>query len=426
MMSYSFTTDQSTALSLDANDPLASFRDEFYIPLDKNGKQQTYLCGQSLGLQPKKAALLINEELKKWQTQAVDGHFEGDRPWFSYHELLTSGLAELTGALPSEVVAMNSLTVNLHLMVISFYRPTPQRFKILIEDSAFPSDRYAVVSQIKLHGYDPATALIAIKPRDGEDIIRTEDIIALLKREGQSIATVMLPGVQYLTGQLFDMKTITHATHGQGCTVGFDLAHAIGNVPLQLHDWNVDYAVWCSYKYLNSGPGSIAGCFVHQRHAKENLPRLAGWWGHDKDSRFDMPLEFSPITGAEGWQLSDPPIFACTPLFASLQVFKEARMNRLREKSLKLTDYLRFLLQTWLATKVIIITPSDDEFHGCQLSLRLNMPVSMAKRIHQQLLDKGIVVDWREPNIIRVAPIPLYNRYIDVWQFAQALRELMQ
>ena len=425
MTVYSFTTDQSTALSLDASDGLASFRDQFHLPI-RDGKAQIYLCGQSLGLQPKRVAELLNEELQQWQTHAVDGHFEGGRPWLSYHELLTPGLAELCGALPSEVVAMNTLTVNLHLMLVSFYRPTPQRFKILIEDSAFPTDRYATESQIRLHGYDPASTLICIAPRPGEGIIRTEDIIDKLKQDGPTIATVMLPGVQYLSGQLFDMSAITQAAHQQGCTVGFDLAHAIGNVPLQLHDWNVDYAMWCSYKYLNSGPGSIAGCFVHQRHATENLPRLAGWWGHDKSSRFAMPNEYSPIAGAEGWQLSNPSIFACAPLLASLELFQQAGMTRLREKSLRLTAYLRYLLDAWLEKTVSIITPADDAAHGSQLSLRLNTSVDKAKQIHQQLLERGVMVDWRNPDIIRVAPVPLYNRYIDVRQFVQVMREIMQ
>jgi len=419
-----FTTDKDCSTMLGQRDSLASFRDKFYIPGSET--PQTYLCGHSLGLQPKATSALVNEELQRWQTQAIDAHFEGSRPWLSYHELLAPGLAELTGAQVSEVVAMNSLSVNLHLMLISFYRPTSLRYKIVIEQSAFPSDRYAVISQIKLHGFDPAAALITVKPRDGEDLIRTEDVLALIQREGPSIATIMLPGVQYLTGQAFDMKAITEAAHDQGCNIGFDLAHAIGNIPLQLHDWNVDFAIWCSYKYLNSGPGSIGGCFVHQCHAKENLPRLAGWWGHDKSTRFEMPSEFSPIAGAEGWQLSNPPILACTPLLASLEIFKQAGLQRLRDKSLQLTAYLRFLIQTWLAQQVSIITPEEEHRYGCQLSLRLRTNVENARSIHQQLLSRGLIVDWREPDIIRAAPVPLYNRYQDVWNFANALREIMQ
>ncbi|HEX2585370.1 MAG TPA: kynureninase [Steroidobacteraceae bacterium] len=424
-MNNHFSTERGFATQLDNSDPLALFRKQFHIPV-RNGVEQTYLCGHSLGLQPKRTAELINEELTQWQRRAVDGHFEGPRPWLSYHELLTPGLSELTGAQAPEVVAMNSLSVNLHLMLISFYQPTKQRYKIVIEDSAFPSDRYAVTSQIRLHGFDPTAALITIKPRDGEDTIRTEDILSLLQSEGLSIATVMLPGVQYLTGQAFDMKAIAAAAHAQGCSVGFDLAHAIGNIPLHLHDWNVDFAIWCSYKYLNSGPGSIGGCFVHQRHATENLPRLAGWWGHDKASRFEMPAEFSPIAGAEGWQLSNPPIFACTPLLASLDVFRQAGMHQLRDKSLQLTGYLRFLLQSWLGGEISIITPQQNDAHGCQLSLRLNTTVDRARNIHQQLLSREFVTDWREPNIIRIAPVPLYNCYDDVWRVANALREIMQ
>jgi len=426
MTARNFTTDQSTAMTLDANDPLAHFREEFYLPHNSAGQPQTYLCGHSLGLQPKRAGTLIGEELQSWQMHAVEGHFQGERPWLSYHELLTAGLAELTGSHPSEVVAMNSLTVNLHLMLASFYRPTAQRFKILIEHNAFPSDQYAVTSQIKFHGFDPATARIAVAPRLGEDILRTADILDVLHREGRSIATVILPGVQYLTGQLLDLKAIALVAREQGCAVGFDLAHAIGNVPLELHEWNVDFAVWCSYKYLNSGPGSIGGCFVHDRHAKSDLPRLAGWWGHDKKSRFDMPSEFNPIPGAEGWQLSNPSIFACAPLLASTQVFREAGLERLRTKSLQLTAYLRFLIESWLRDKVEIITPSADSAHGCQLSLRVNTTVEEAKQLHQRLLQQGFVTDWRQPDIMRVAPVPLYNRYIDVWQFASCLRECTQ
>lgn len=425
-MKLSFTAEPSVAAALDADDPLASFREQFHLPV-RHGKVQTYLCGHSLGLQPRRTQQLIEEELHHWRTDAVEGHFNAPRPWLSYHELLTTGLAALTGSLSTEVVAMNSLTVNLHLMLTSFYRPTSQRFKILIEDSAFPSDRYAAASQIKLHGHDPASALITIPARDGEDTLRTGDIIAVLQREGHNIATVLLPGVQYLTGQCLDIETITRVAHQHGCTVGFDLAHAIGNVPLQLHQWDVDFAVWCSYKYLNSGPGAIGGCFVHERHAHDfSLPRLAGWWGHDKHTRFAMPAEFSAIPGAEGWQLSNPPILACAPLLASLELFEHAGASALRNKSLLLTAYLRYLLQHWLKDRVDIITPPEDEAHGCQLSLRMRVAVDHAREIHRALLESGCVVDWREPDIIRVAPVPLYNRFADVWTFANALREIMQ
>ncbi|MGD9842661.1 MAG: kynureninase [Steroidobacteraceae bacterium] len=417
--------DRDAAIALDRADPLASYREQFHIPLTAQGTPQSYFCGHSLGLQPRSAAALLNEELQVWQTQAVEGHFNSERPWLSYHELLNPALAELCGALPLEVVAMNSLTVNLHLLLISFYRPTTQRHKILIEASAFPSDRYAVASQLKLHGYDPAHDLIEVSPRTGEYLLRTEDLLAVLEHEGSRIATALLPGVQYLSGQRYDLQRITHAAHQQGCVVGFDLAHAIGNVPLQLHDWNVDFAAWCSYKYLNSGPGSIGGAFVHERHAQDSeLPRLAGWWGHDKHSRFAMPREFMPLPGAEGWQLSNPPIFACAPLLASLRLFSSAGMQALRSKSLQLTAYLETLLNTY-CPQVSIITPTDPQQRGCQLSLRLPLATAQAQQLHQQLLSQGVMCDWREPNIIRVAPVPLYNTYLDVHTFVSALQGLL-
>jgi kynureninase len=419
--------DRNAALALDANDPLAAFRNEFHLPLNAAGQPQTYLCGHSLGLQPKRTANFINEELRAWQLQAVEAHFHGKRPWLSYHELLAPGLAELAGALPVEVVAMNSLSVNLHLMLVSFYRPRAQRHKILIERSAFPSDRYAVAAQLRLHGYDPHSALLEISPRAGESSLRLEDVVALLEREGPSIATVLLPGVQYLSGQYLELAAITRVAQQQGCVVGFDLAHAIGNVPLRLHDWNVDFAVWCSYKYLNSGPGSIGGCFVHERHAQQiELPRLAGWWGHDKTTRFDMPADFVPLAGAEGWQISNPPIFACAPLLASLELFAAARLDRLRNKYLQLTGYLDTLLRAELQSRLSVLTPNDPAARGCQLSLRLDAGRERAYASYQALMARNFVCDWREPDIIRVAPVPLYNTYIEVWRFVQALQELLQ
>jgi kynureninase len=415
-------TDFATAMALDAADPLARYRDEFHIPVNAGGEPLTYLCGHSLGLQPKRAAQLLNEELQVWQTRAVEGHFNHTRPWLSYHELLTPGLAELCGALPIEVVAMNSLSVNLHLLLTSFYRPNTQRHKILIEASAFPSDRYAVCSQLQLHGHDADISLIELKPRAGEDSLRTEDIVALLEREGQRIATVL----QYLTGQLLDMPTITRVAQQQGCTVGIDLAHAIGNVPLQLHDWNIDFAVWCSYKYLNSGPGSIGGVFVHERHAHNfALPRLAGWWGHDKQSRFAMPQQFVPLPGAEGWQLSNPPIFACAPLLASLQIFQDAGITALREKSAQLTDYFVHLINTRLGKQITLITPTATEARGAMLSLRLRAQRDQARTIHEQLMQRGFSCDWREPDVIRATPAPLYNRHAEVWRFVDTLHDLL-
>lgn len=424
--SQAWALDRNTATALDIADPLARQRSKFHLPITVDGNPQTYLCGHSLGLQPKSVAGLINEELLVWQTQAVEGHFNSHRPWLSYHELLTPGLAELCGATLSEVVAMNSLSVNLHLLLTSFYRPTAQRHKILIEANAFPSDRYAIVSQIQLHGHDAAQSLVTIAPRSGEDTLRTEDFVDLLEREGRQIATVLLPGVQYLTGQLLDMNAITRSAQQQGCTVGVDLAHAIGNVPLDLHDLNVDFAVWCSYKYLNSGPGSIGGAFVHERHATNfDLPRMAGWWGHDKTTRFAMPNQFVPLPGAEGWQLSNPPIFACAPLLASLQIFQDVGMKALRSKSLQLTAYLQHLLISLLDQHIELITPRNPDARGCQLSFRLRVPLEQARHIHQQLQKLGVVCDWREPNVIRVTPVPLYNRYADVWQFVTTLQSLL-
>lgn len=422
----SLNTARNRALALDQADPLAAYRSQFHIPQTTNGNKVLYFCGHSLGLQPKNTAALVQQELQHWQQNAVEGHFTGARPWLSYHEQLTEGLAELCGALPIEVAAMNSLTVNLHLLLISFYKPTPKRHKIVIEANAFSSDRYAVSSQLTLHGYDPETSLIELKPRVGEDVLRTEDILSLIEREGHAISALVLPGVQYLTGQYLDIPRITQAAHQQGCVIGFDLAHAIGNVPLQLHEWNVDFAVWCGYKYLNSGPGAIGGMFVHERHAQRpELPRLAGWWGHDKQTRFTMPHDFSPLLGAEGWQLSNPPILACAPLISSLEIFHSARLSKLRAKSVQLTEFLYGLL-TAHCPKVSVITPSDPSQRGCQLSLRLAMSPSKAKRIYEDLALQGIMCDWREPDIIRVAPTPLYNTYFEVFTFVATLQSMLK
>jgi kynureninase len=413
------------ATGMDAQDSLAAYRSEFHLPVAASGQSQTYLCGNSLGLQPRRARDYVLEELREWEKHAVEGHVNAVRPWLTYHERLTPGLALLAGALPSEVVAMNSLTVNLHLLLASFYRPTQQRYKILIERSAFPSDRYAAVSQIQWHGFDPHTTLMEVGPRDGEELVRTEDIEAVLQREGASIATVILPGVQYLTGQCFDMAEIVRLAHRQGCAVGFDLAHAIGNVPLALHDWNADFAVWCSYKYLNSGPGAIGGAFVHERHHATVLPRLAGWWGHDKDSRFAMPEQFNPIHGVEAWQLSNPPILAAAPLLASLELFTRAGMPALREKSMRLTAYLEQLLRERASQQVTIITPHESAARGAQLSLRLNVAREQAKHIHAQLAARDFICDWREPDVLRVTPTPFYNTYKEVWMLVDTLLGIM-
>lgn len=415
-----YTIDSAGAVQLDRADPLAAWREEFHLPLRENRDPEIYLCGNSLGLQPKRTAAFVKQELDDWQWLGVKGHFAACNPWLSYHELLTERTARLIGALPGEVVNMNSLTVNLHLMLVSFYRPTPARHKILIEKGAFPSDHYAVASQLRWHGYDPATALIELAPRAGKSLLRMEDIAATLAQHGQEIAVALLPGVQYYTGQVLDMAEITRLVQAQGCIAGFDLAHATGNIPLALHDWSVDFAVWCNYKYMNAGPGAVAGCFIHERHARNTeLPRFAGWWGHDKTTRFKMGPDFQAIPTAEGWQLSNPPILALAPLLASLEIFAEAGMPALREKSLQLTGYLAFLLRERLPEQVSIVTPLAPEQRGCQLSLRVNN--GDGRGVFKALEDNGVTCDWREPDVIRVAPTPLYNTYMDVYRFVDIL-----
>jgi len=413
--------DAASASELDARDPLASFAAEFHHPQVAAGRKAVYLCGHSLGLQPRAAASYVSEELAEWQRLGVRGHHEGTRPWVGYHEHAAAGLAALAGASELEVVAMNSLTVNLHLMMVSFFRPEGRRNCVLIEKSAFPSDRYAVVSQLEYHGLGPRH-LIEVEPRAGEHALRTEDILDVLAREGPRLALVLWPGVQYLTGQLFDLGAITAAAQAAGAVVGLDLAHAIGNVPLRLHDWNADFAVWCSYKYLNAGPGAIGGCFVHERHARESgLPRFAGWWGHDKARRFEMAPHFRPISGAEGWQVSNPPVLSAAPLLASLELFERAGLVRLREKSVQLTGFMQRSIQNRLGSTVEIITPLDATQRGSQLSLRLALPSSAAKRCHERLTAAGVIGDWREPDTLRFAPIALYNSYRDVVEAVDAL-----
>jgi len=420
------TTPLLLARDLDAADPLRTLRDRFHLPRGADGGPGVYFCGHSLGLAPRSAADAVNEELAMWAERGVEGHFDPLRPWTRFHERLTAPLAELSGALRSEVVAMNTLTVNLHLMLTSFYRPSGARTRILIEQRAFSSDRYAVDSHIRLHGLDPQRALLQIGPREGESGIRTEDVCELLEREGQQIATVLLSGVQYLSGQRFDMASIASCARRQGCVVGFDLAHAIGNVPLQLHDWNTDFAVWCGYKYLNGGPGAIGGCFVHERHARAfDLPRLAGWWGHDTSTRFAMPEAFGPQAGAPGWQVSNLPILSAAPLLASLALFQEAGIDALRTKSVRLTGYLESLLRATLSESVTILTPSEPLARGCQLSLRLRRSSSEARAVYTALIRDGFICDWREPDVIRVAPVPLYNTFTEVQQFVTALTREM-
>lgn len=405
------------ARECDQNDPLRGYRDRFHIPPAPSGDDSIYLCGNSLGLQPKATREALEQELVDWRNLGVEGHLQAKNPWLPYHEFLTESYAKIMGAKPHEVVAMNTLTVNLHLMMVSFYRPTSKRFKVIIEGNAFPSDQYAVKSQLEFHGYNPEEGLIELFPPLGEDTLRTEDILETIEREGAETALVLIGGVNYYTGQFYDLKAITEAGHRQGCVVGFDLAHAAGNVPLKLHDWDVDFACWCSYKYLNSGPGSVAGCFVHERHAQTDRPRFAGWWGHDKESRFKMGPDFHPIPGAEGWQLSNPPILSLAAVKASLEMFDEVGMEALRAKSLKLTEFLYFLLEGEEGFKVM--TPREPEDRGCQFSL---VVFEGGKRVFEALTEAGVICDWREPDCIRIAPVPLYNSFEDVYRFAQIFK----
>jgi kynureninase len=405
----------------DDADPLAAFRGEFLIPPHGDG-EQTYLCGNSLGLQPRATRQALLDELDDWSTLGVEAHFRGKHPWMPYHEFVRTHLAEVVGAHPAEVVAMNSLTVNLHLMMVSFYRPTAQRAAILLEKNSFPSDRYAIESQIRFHGHDPATALIELESDEANGTISAAAIERTLEQHGARIALVLLPGVQYLTGQVFDLKRIADLAQRKGCVVGFDLAHAVGNVPVNLHDSGADFAVWCSYKYMNSGPGAVAGCFVHERHARSDRPRFAGWWGHDQSTRFKMGPDFVASAGADGWQLSNPPILALAPLRVSLEVFHRAGIARLREKSLALTGYLADLIDGTLASVLDIATPREPARRGCQLSLRVNGPREAGRALFDYLTRNGIIVDWREPDVIRAAPAPLYNTFADCARFVRAIQ----
>ena len=425
----------AAARAHDARDPLAFFRERFALPLDPRGEPLVYLGGHSLGLMPLTARELVNEELEEWARLAVQAHEHGRRPWVPYHENLTAGLAALTGSRPDEVVAMNSLTVNLHLMLASFYRPQGKRTRILIEAGAFASDRHAVTSQIAWRGLDPESELLELAPAAGEATVSEEAIDACLARHGAELALVLWPGVQFRTGQAFDIARIARAVHAAGCIAGFDLAHSIGNTPLALHAAEADFAVWCSYKYLNGGPGAIGGCFVHQRHSEAQprtrhsgaLPgaRLAGWWGVDAPTRFLMEPQFHAAPGAAAWQISNPPILAAAPLIASLAIFLQAGMEALRAKSVALTAFLEQLLQP-LAPKAQILTPRDPARRGCQLSLRLAAGEHRGRQVFDALGARGVVCDWRSPDIIRVAPVPLYNRFEDAWRFACALGETLQ
>lgn len=409
----------SSAKEMDGRDPLTSYRDRFHFPEPKSGVEPIYFTGNSLGLMPKKAREYVDAELEDWARFAVEGHLHARHPWLPYHEFLTEQMARVIGAKPIETVVMNSLTVNLHLLMASFYRPTRERHKIVIEKGAFPSDRYAVESQIKFHGFDPAESLIEVAPRNGESTLRTVDIVESIEKESGSIALVMFAGVNYYTGQAFDMREITAAAHRAGAFAGFDLAHAAGNIQLEMHDWDADFAAWCSYKYLNGGPGAVAGAFVHERHADcPDIPRFAGWWGHDKATRFQMGPDFVPLPGAEGWQVSNPPILQMAALRASLEIFDEAGMSALVERSRRLTRYLGERIEQILDDRIEVITPPDEAQRGCQLSIRVK---NGDRELYAKLADHGVVADWREPDVIRVAPVPLYNTFTDVDRFIQIL-----
>ena len=403
----------------DKEDTLSHLRNQFHIPKDKNGKDWLYFTGNSLGLQPKSTKEYINQELEDWANLGVEGHFEAQNPWLNYHEYLTDKMAKIVGAKPIEVVVMNTLTTNLHLLMVSFYRPTKTKYKIVIESDAFPSDRYAVQSQLKFHGFDEETDLIEWKPREGETLLNIEDLETILEFEGDEIALLLIGGVNYYTGQFLDLKRIAEIGHAKDCVVGIDLAHGAGNIQPNLHESGVDFAAWCTYKYLNSGPGSLAGLFVHEKHAKnKDLPRFSGWWNHNKTTRFNMRMPFDVMEGAEGWQLSNPPILSMAAIKASLDLFDEVGMDALREKSEKLTGYFEFLINEIGSDDIKIITPTNPKERGCQLSIQVK---NADKRLHKKLTEKHIITDWREPDVIRCAPTPMYNTFVDVYRMVESL-----
>ena len=411
------------ALNLDRNDPLAKYRTAFHIPKDEQGKDWLYFTGNSLGLQPKSTKSAIEQELNDWANLGVEGHFEAKNPWMPYHEFLTESMAKIMGAKPIEIVVMNTLTTNLHLLMVSFYNPTKKRHKILIESDAFPSDRYAVQTQLEFHGYDASTCLIEWTPRTDEKLLRTEDLEQIFETQGEEIALLLIGGVNYYTGQYLDLKKIAALGHAKGCKVGIDLAHGAGNIQPELHDTGIDFAAWCTYKYLNAGPGSLGGVFVHERYAHDKtLKRFAGWWSQNKATRFNMrqPLDITP--GAEGWQLSNPPILSMAAIKAALDLFNEVGMNKLRQKSIKLTGYLEFLIKGLNHAQIEIITPSDPNQRGCQLSIQVK---NANKELHQKLTDQHVITDWREPDVIRCAPVPFYNSFEDVFRMVEILKTLL-
>lgn len=411
------------ALKQDQDDPLRAYRHQFHIPKDSKNNHLIYMTGNSLGLQPKHTKSYVNQELEDWATLGVEGHFEAKNPWLGYHELLTKAMANVVGAKPIETIVMNTLTANLHFMMVSFYQPTKTRYKIVIESDAFPSDKYAVESQLKHHGFDEKEGVILWKPRKGETLLNYEDLEAILYHQGDEIALIMIGGVNYYTGQFFDLKRITTLGHKHKCVVGFDCAHGAGNVQLNLHDSGADFAVWCTYKYLNAGPGSLAGCFVHERHAyRTDLNRFTGWWSHNKATRFNMRGEFDQLPGAEGWQLSNPPILSMAAIKASLDMFAEVGMEKLTTKSKKLTGYFEFLLKTLGEDVIRIITPNNPNERGCQLSIQVK---NADKLLHEKLTKAGVVSDWRAPDVIRCAPTPFYNSFEDVYRLVEKLKAIL-
>lgn len=407
----------------DKEDKLAHLRNQFHIPKDKEGNEWLYFTGNSLGFQPKNTQKYIQKELDDWANYGVEGHFEGNTPWLPYHEFLTESMAKIVGAKPLEVVVMNTLTTNLHLLMVSFYQPTKKKYKIVIESDAFPSDRYAVQSQLKFHGFDVADGLIEWKPRAGEELLNIEDLETIVAEQGDEIALLLIGGVNYYTGQYLDLKRIAEIGHSKECFVGIDLAHGAGNISPELHDSGVDFAAWCTYKYLNSGPGSLGGLFVHEKHAhNKELPRFAGWWNHNKETRFNMRQPFDVMAGAEGWQLSNPPILSMAAIKASLDMFAEVGMEALREKSEKLTGYFEFLINQIGSDSIKIITPSNPKERGCQLSIQVK---NADKRLHKKLTENNIITDWREPDVIRCAPVPMYTSFEDVFRMVSILKGLL-
>ncbi len=422
-----YQNDPAFARNMDEQDILKGFREKFHIP-QHGGRDTVYFTGNSLGLQPKTAWQYVQQELEDWARLGVEGHFHARRPWMPYHELFPGPLSQIVGCLPVEVVVMNQLTVNLHLLMVSFYRPTKQRYRIICEAKAFPSDQYALAAQVKHHGFDPAEAIVEIAPRAGEHCLRTEDILETIHRHGESLALVLMGGVNYYTGQFFDLERITAAAHQAGAYAGFDLAHAAGNTKLKLHDWHVDFACWCSYKYLNSGPGGVAGAYIHEKHAaNRSMPRFAGWWGHNKANRFQMPPDFEPIPTAEGWQLSNAPVLSMAAHKASLDIFSEAGMENLHAKREELAGYLLYLLEEINSSggkQVIeVITPSNPAERGCQVSMLM---LERGREIFGELMKQGVIADWREPNVIRVAPVPLYNSFEDLWRFGNIISSILK